>query len=128
MRKIEEKKMIDISINNKSINIIMDKNRKKNTNKKLYILYISIIEIKPNKDEIEKYLEIDEEDINEKEDRFVTILHYLREELSESCIIIKEVKARKIIEQVCSIEEGSSSSPIISLKIYKAVEYITEVV
>ena len=57
MRMIEEKKMIDININYGSINITMDKNRKKYTTKELYI---SIIEIKPNKDEIEKYLEIDE--------------------------------------------------------------------
>ena len=60
---IEENKVIDISTNNKSIKIIMDKNRKKYTNRELDI---TIVEIKPNKDEIEKYLEIDEENINEK--------------------------------------------------------------
>ena len=67
---IEDNKMIDISINNKNIKIILDKNRKKYTNKELHI---TIIELKPNKDEIYKYLEIDEEDINKKKDKSVYI-------------------------------------------------------
>ena len=49
------------------------------------------------------------------------ILYYLGEELSVSCGVIKEIKERKIIEHICSPEEGSSGNPIISLKAYKVV-------
>ena len=115
---IEENKVIDISTNNKSIKIIMDKNRKKYTNRELDI---TIIELKPNKDEIDKYLEIDEEDINKKEDKSVYILHYPGEEVSVSYGVIKEIKKEKIIEHSFITKEGSSGSPIISLKTYKVV-------
>ena len=53
-KNIEENKMIDISINNKSRKIKIDRNRKKYTNKELDITFI---EIRPNEDNINKYLE-----------------------------------------------------------------------
>ena len=123
---IEENKIIDISINNKSRKIKMDKNRKKYTNEEIDI---TIIEIRQNEDEIYEYLEIDEEDIKEKEDNLeleyrnksIYMIHYPRGELSLSCGVIKELKERKIIEHVCSTEEGSSGSPIMSLKTYKVI-------
>ena len=119
-------KMIDISINNKRRTIMMDKNRKKYTDKELDI---TIIEIRPNKDEIKKYLEIGEEDIEETRDNIkleyrnksIYILHYPKEELSVSCGVIKRIKNRKIIEHKCSTADGSSGGPIISLKTFKVV-------
>ena len=122
---IEENKIIDISINNKYKKIKIDKKRKKYTNEKLDITFI---EIKQNEDNIYNYLEIDEEDINEKKDNIeleyrnksIYILHYPRGELSISCGVIKEMK-EGIIEHLCSTEEGSSGSPLLSLKTYKVI-------
>ena len=123
---IEENKIIDISINNKYKKIKIDKERKKYTNEELDITFI---EIKQNEDNIYNYLEIDEEDINEKKDNIeleyrnksIYILHYPRGELSISCGVIKEMKDGKIIEHLCSTEEGSSGSPLLSLKTYKVI-------
>ena len=123
---IEENKTIDISINDRPKIIKIDKTRKKYTDETLDITFI---EIKPNEDDIHNYLEIDEEDINEKKNNIeleyknksIYILHYPKGELSISCGVIKEIKNRKIIEHLCSTEEGSSGSPLLSLKTYKVI-------
>ena len=59
---IDINKIINIMINNKVKKIEIDNSRKKYTNSDKNI-DVTIIEIKPNKDGINNYLEIDEEDI-----------------------------------------------------------------
>ena len=123
---IEENEIIEISINNKPKKIKIDMTRKTYTNKDLDVTFI---EINPNEDNINNYLEIDEEDINETEDKIeleyknksIYMLHYPRGELSISCGVTKEIKEGKKIEYLCSTEEESSGSPILSLQTYKVI-------
>ena len=74
---IENNKIIDINIYNKDKKeeikeIIINKKRKKYTNKELDI---TIIEIKPNIDEINKFMEI--EDINKDKEIIIKINQYI---------------------------------------------------
>lgn len=57
----------------------------------------------------------------------IYILRCSKEELIISCGIIKEIKEGKIIEHLYSTEEGSSGSPILSLKTYKVIGINLEV-
>ena len=110
-------KVISLSINKKEKEIIIDKSRKK------YILYdnnIIIIEIKPNKDKIYNYLELDEIDIYKNKEnlelinknRFIYILHYYNEEVSVSYSILNDLIGNKEIKSVI---------PILSLKTFKVI-------
>ena len=104
--------------------IEIDNSRKKYINSDKNI-DISIIEIKPNKDGIYNYLEI--YDINKKKEdlenknKSIYILHYPNEELSVSYGLIDNIKDNKIINYYCNTEEGSSGSPILSLKSFKLI-------
>ena len=101
----------------KQIEIEIDNKRKKYTNKDLDV---TIIEIKENKDGINKYMEIDKEDIKKDKEiiekdykrKSVYILHYPKGELSESYEIINDIIEDKI-NHFCNTEEGSSCSPIL---------------
>ena len=84
---------------------------------------ISIIEIFPNKDSINHFLELDYNyGKNEKEvKQNIYILHYPNG--NESCLSygnIEKIKAYEI-EHTCSTEVGSSGAPIILLETFKVI-------
>ena len=129
---IKNNEIINISIINKEKKkekikkIIIDNNRKKYTNKELDI---TIIEIKENKDEINDYMEIEKEDIEEEDKdlievkynrKSVYILYYPKGKLSISYGLINNIVESKI-NHYCNTEEGSSGSPILSLENNKII-------
>ena len=84
---------------------------------------ISIIEIFPNKDNLNKFLELDfNYDENEREEnQKIYVLHYLNG--NESCVSygnIKDINEYEI-EHTCSTENGSSGGPIILLETNKVI-------
>ena len=125
---ISNNKIIKLTINNKVKKIEMDNTRIKysNPDKKVDI---TIIEIKPNKDGINHYLEIDEKDINKDIENLeleyikksAYILHYPNEELRVSYGIINDLFDNKTINHFCNTEDGSSGSPILSLKTFQVI-------
>ena len=126
--KIDEKNNINIiefsinNRNNKKQKIEIDNSRKIYSNEKRDI---TIIEIKP-KDGINDYLELDDDPNNQIleskfENKPVYIIHYPREDLSVSYGIIKEVIKQEQIKHLCSTDDGSSGSPILSLKSFKII-------
>ena len=123
---IDNNKKIKLMINNKVKTIEIDNSRKKYTNSDKKI-DITIIELKPNEDGINNYLEND--DINKDEEaieleynkKSIYIIHYPNEELSVSYGIIKDIIDNKEINHYCRTEEGSSGSPILSLKTFKVI-------
>ena len=107
---IKDNNTIKLCIYNEIKKIEIDNERKKYTNK---ILDITIIEIRPNKDGINNYLEIDEKDINER--KSIYILQYPKEELAVSYGLIKDINDNVNINHFCCTEKGSSGAPILSL-------------
>ena len=129
-KEIENNQIIDISIINKDNQeklkkIIIDNTRIKYTNPKLDV---TIIEIKPNKDEINNFMEIDMEDIKKDKDilevnyrkKSAYILHYPKGRLSVSYGLINDIIDGKI-NHYCNTEVGSSGSPILSLENNKII-------
>ena len=125
---MENNNIIELSINGikskTNIKIKMDDSRMKYTNPDKEI-DITIIEIKP-KDGIKNYLEIDDDansEILESEyrNKSIYILHYPKRDLSVSYGVIYYIEDKKIIDHLCSTEEGSSGSPILSLKSFKII-------
>ena len=124
---IEKNNDIKCLINNKVINIKIDDSRKTYTNEKLDVTFI---EIKLNKDNINEnnIMEIDENDLKkdkeiiemEYKQKSIYILHYPKGELSVSYGIINNIIDEKIRHH-CNTEEGSSGSPILSLKSFKII-------
>ena len=102
----ENDKIIKLIINNEEKEIKIDKSRKiyKDNN-------IIIIEIKPNKDKIYNYLELDENEIykENKEYKSIYIIHLYNEEISVSYDIMNELIDNK---KIC---------PILSLKTFKII-------
>ena len=89
----ENDKNIKLIINNEEKEIKIDKSRKiyRDNN-------IIIIEIKPNKDKIYNYLELDENEIykeNNKEYKSIYIIHLYNEEISVSYDIMHEMIDKK---------------------------------
>ena len=90
---------------------------------------ITIIEIRPNKDGINNYLEIDENEINKDIENLeleyikksVYILHYPNEELRVSYGLTNDLIDNKTINHFCNTEDGSSGSPILSLKTFQVI-------
>ena len=125
---IDNNQIIKLLINNKVKQIEIDSSRKKYTNSDKNI-DITIIEIIPNKDGIQNYLEIDEKDIYkdkeniklEYKDKSIYILHYPNNELNVSYGLIKDIIDNKKIQHNCNTEKGSSGSPILSLKTFKVI-------
>ena len=125
---IDNNKIIELIINNKVKTIKIDDSRKKYTNSDQNI-DITIIEIKPIKDGINYFLEIEEDDIKkdketinlEYNNKSIYIMHHPNEELSVSYGLIKDIIANKKIEHCCNTEKGSSGGPILSLKTFKVI-------
>jgi len=95
---IENDKIIKLIINNGVKKIKIDNSRKKFTNPDKNI-DITIIEIKPEKDEINDYLEIDENDIYQNKENIdleyinksIYLLHYPKGKLNVSFGIINNI-------------------------------------
>jgi len=125
---IEDNNIIELSINNDIKEIEIDNLRKRYTNSDKNI-DITIIEIRPNKDGINNYLELDDNNIyqNEKnlkleyKNKSKYILQYPREELKDPYGLINNIIDNKEISHFCKTEEGSSGSPILSLKTFKVI-------
>ena len=102
----ENDKIINLNINNEGKEIKIDKSRKiyKDNN-------IIIIEIKPNKDKIYNYLELDENEIYKEniEYKSIYIIHLYNEEISVSYDKMNEMINNK---EIC---------PILSLKEFKII-------
>ena len=110
---------IKLIINNEDKDIKID-----NSRTKILEQDITIIEIKPIKDQIYNYLELDENEDNlelEHENKSIYIIYYQNNEVSGSIGLINEIRDNKIINYYCRIEEGSSGSPILSLKSLKVI-------
>ena len=124
---IENNKIIKLTIYNniekkdEDISIEIDDSRIRYTNSEKDI-DITIIEIKPEVDKINNYLEIDEEEMTEKKYRkeSIYILHYPNEKYV-SYGLINELREYKTIIHHCNTEDGSSGSPILSLKSNKVI-------
>ena len=122
---IENNKIIDLIINNKALKITLDKRRLKYTNKELGVTFI---EIKIKKDEIyeNNFMEIEENDLDKEKNmeykrKSIYILHYPKGKLNVSYGIINDLLNEKTINHYCKIEEGSSSSPILSIETFKII-------
>ena len=124
---IDNNKKIKLMINNKVKTIEIDNSRKKYTNPDKNI-DLTIIEIKPKKDGINNYLEIDENDLYQDKEsieleykkKSIYILNYSNEQ-SVSYGLINYIKDNKRISHYCNIEKNSSGSPILSLKTFKVL-------
>ena len=125
---IKDNSIIRITINNERKEIKIDNYRRKYTNSDSDI-NITIIEIRPDKDGIYNFLEIDEYLINQSTEyielesikKSIFLLHHPGRELSVSYGIIKEIKDNKKICHFCNTCEGSSGGPILSLKTFKVI-------
>ena len=83
---------------------------------------ITIIEIKSNIDNINNFLEIDDEILElECKRKSIYILHYPKDKKLVSYGLINDIIDDKKINHYCNTEEGSSGSPILSLNNYKVV-------
>ena len=110
--------------------LIIDESRKRFTyiNKEEGI-DITIIEIKPNIDNINKFLEIDDKALEvdneilelESKGKSIYILHYPKDKRLVSFGLIKAITENKKIYHYCNTEEGSSGSPILSLNNFKVI-------
>ena len=125
---IKVNSIIKLSINNEVKKIEIDNLRKKYTNPDENI-DVTIIEIRPNEDGIYNYLEIDENEIYKNKENIeleyrmesIFILHYPRGELNVSYGLVNDIIDNKKIYHYCRTEEGSSGSPILSLKSFKVI-------
>jgi len=126
LQDLDNNKIIKVIINNKTNEIKIDNSRIK------YISHdknmdIAIIEIKPNKDKIYNYLELDiydkfQNEVNlELEYKSIFIINYFNGILSSSYGLINEIIDNKIISHNCCTEEGLTGSPILSLKTFKVI-------
>ena len=124
---IVDGKTIKITLyNNKEIiKLKIDNSRKKITNEEFDF---TIIEIKPNKDNIKSFLDIDE-NINKEQELFklkyqntsLYILHYPENnDIKISFGLLKDIEDN-IIFHKCSTHNGSSGSPILSLDTFKVI-------
>ena len=126
---IENNKIITLIMYNKEENrneekkITIDESRKRYTycNEKEGI-DITIIEIKPNQDNINDFLEIDDELLElENNCKSIYLLHFPKDKRLVSYGIINDIIEDKRINHNCNIEEGSLGSPILSLKNFKII-------
>ena len=125
---IEVGKTIKLIMNNKGKkiekSITIDESRKTFTklNDKEGI-DITIIEIKENKDEINNFLDYDNDEILgiEYKRKSIYILHYPNDIKLVSYGLIQNIIDGKQIRHYCNTYEGSSGSPILSLNNYKVI-------
>ena len=112
---------IEISINNNNDKkkIIIDKNRIIYSNEKLDMTFIEII---PNKDNINNFLEIDEYNHKDYYNYPIYILYYLYgEKMGMSSGFIKKVKDNNDIIYDAATSSVSGGAPIISIKNNKVI-------
>ena len=124
---IEYNKIIKLIMYNKEQNIEkeikIDNSRKKYT----YLneqkgIDITIIEIKPNKDNINNFLEIDDNILELGcRRKSIYIIHYPKDKLQVSYGLINYILEGKKISHYCNTEDGSSGSPILSLNNFKVI-------
>ena len=123
---IENGRIIKLIMYNKKQNIQkeikIDNSRKKFTiDNEDEGLDITIIEIKPNKDKINDFLEIDDKILEyECIKKSIYILHYPKDKLLVSYGLMKNLEGKKI-NHYCNTEKGSSGSPILSLNNFKVI-------
>ena len=126
---IENDKIIKLKIYSKEINkeeekkIIIDNSRKKiSISNKEEGIDITIIEIKPNQDNINTFLDIDDEILElDFVRKSIYILHYPKDKRLVSYGLMKDILGGKKISHYCNTEKGSSGSPILSLSNFKVV-------
>ena len=124
---IKNDKIIKLIIYNKEQHIEkdirIDSSRKKFTIlKKEEGIDITFIEIKPNKDKINNFLEIDDKIIElECKRKSIYILHYPKEKRLVSYGLIRNINEGQQINHYCYTEKGSSGSPILSLNNFKVI-------
>ena len=126
--------------NNKTIELLIKENTEKkiikidNLRKKFTSpeFDITLIEIKPYLDNILDFLEIEEDVFNnninnaEYKSTSIYILHYPKgEEIQVSYGLINSISGQ-YINHICNTEHGSSGSPILSLKSWKLLVFISE--
>lgn len=126
---LNHNKNIKISLNNneEKKTIEIDKTRIIITNKDLDY---TLIEIKPNKDNIDitKCLELDENAINTEEQylemyikKSAYVIHYPKgDKIVISYGLISNINDQKILH-LCNTDDGSSGGPIMSLKDFKVI-------
>ena len=124
---IENDKIIKLIIYHHGQNIEKEI-RIDNTRKKMTIINeedgidITIIEIRPNQDKINNFLEIDDKILElECKRKSVYILHYPKDKQLVSYGLINDILDGKKIYHYCNTEDGSSGSPILSLNNFKVI-------
>ena len=125
---IENNKIKEITINDDSLNrnIKINNSRKRFTCPNLDITFVEII---PNLDKINNFLELDEEinkDISILEKSYrsksIYVLQYPKSTiLHVSYGLLNQIQEDKKIIHNCSTEEGSSGSPILSLETNRVI-------
>ena len=118
---IENNKIIKLIMYNQNQKIEkrikIDDSRKKYTN---INDDITIIEIKPNKDDIYNFLEIEDEILElEYKRKSIYILHHPENKQLVSYGLVDDIIEGKEINHYCNTKHGSSGSPILSLESYK---------
>jgi len=126
---IENNKIINLTIYNKDKNENIEKKIKIDDSRKTFSLLnkdegidITFIEIKPRKDNIDKFLEFDEKILEvECKRKSIYTLHNPKDKVLVSYGLINKIKKDKQIVHHCNTEEGSSGSPILSLDKFKVI-------
>ena len=126
---IKNGKIIKFTMYNKENNIEEEKDiRIDNLRKKLTIynkkegIDITIIEIKPNTDKINNFLEMDDKILELKcKKKSIYILHYPEDKQLVSYGLMNDVLNGKKINHYCNTKDGSSGSPILSLNNFKVI-------
>jgi len=81
-----------------------------------------MIEIKPDIDKINNFLEIDDKVLEiECKKKSIYILHYPRDKRLVSYGLMKDILNGKTISHYCNTEGGSSGSPILLLNSFKVI-------
>ena len=119
---IKNQNSIEITINNDNQRKIirLDKFRKKFTDE---TLDITILEIKPKIDKINKFLDISEDIINKEQDllnlayikKSIYILHYPKGKNAQVSYGLSNCIIGDNINHTCNTENGSSGAPILSI-------------
>ena len=120
---LKENKQIKLTLNNdqKEIKIKIDKNRKIYLSKEYDIV---IIEIKPEKDKINHFLELDEKSLEENfkeifnQSKIYLICYGKENKMDMYKGIIKEIEKGEI-HHISDTESGSGGCPVLSLTSFK---------
>ena len=121
--KINKTIKITFDDDKKKIILFIDKFRKTFTDKNLDI---SIVEIRPNKDDINDFLDIDENVFNNNYESIyknenIYILQYPKNKKCSFSIDLLERIYKEKMEYFCSTDYGSSGSPILCISNFKVI-------